>query len=195
MKRLSLVILFLALMFGATQAGHADEIPTWKGVTKTAAQKQADKTFIEAVRKKTDGDLNVGAQRAIMLGWQFIAKGDVENAIRRFNQAWLLKPDRGDVYWGFAVATGNRGDPIQDVEGWFSLAEEIIGPEHRLYSDWGRTLEQRGEADQAIPVFLMAIDLNGENPEPHIGLVRAYLAIGDKTGAEKHMRILDGLKK
>lgn len=195
MKRPSRILLCLALTFSVISFGYANEIPTWEGVTKTAAQKQADRMFVEGVKKVTGGDLNAGAQRAIMSGWQFVEKGDAENAIRRFNQAWLLNPDRGDVYWGFAIATAIRGDAVEDVEIWFSRAEKIIGPEHRLYADWGRVLEQRGEARRAIPLFRKAIELNGENPEPHIGLVRSYRAIGDESGAERHMRILEGLKK
>ena len=195
MSRLLALLTTVFLLAALAVPSAAQEVPTWEGIVKTEAQKRADSEFVDAVRIETGGNLDAGAQRAIMLGWQLVGQGDTEGAIRRFNQAWLLNPERGDIYWGFAIATGIRGDDLQDVETWFAQAEERIGAEYRLFSDWGRILEQRGVAERAIEMFNRSIALNPNYPEPHIGLIRAYTAVGDRPSAAKHMKILDELRK
>ena len=35
-------------------------------------------------------------------GFAYYRRDDLQNAMRRFNQAWLLNPGNPDAYWGFA---------------------------------------------------------------------------------------------
>lgn len=163
----------------------AREIPMWQGITKTAAQTQADKRLVREALLLTKGDFKAAAHRAVTLGWQEIGKGNLETALRRFNQAWLLEPSRGDIYWGFAVAIGNRGDDIIQVGKFFRIADKIIGPESRLHSDWGRVLEERGYPKAAIEHFDKAIKLNPNNREPHNGMYRVV----------KKLRLINKMKK
>jgi Flp pilus assembly protein TadD len=174
---------------------QAQEVSMWEGVTKTNKQLEADRELIESLHKSTNGNLRIAANRGIKLGWQAIENGNSEKAIRRFNQVWLLNPKRGEIYWGFAVATAMRGDDLQIVEKWFRKAEEIVGPHWRLHSDWGRWLELRDEPERAIPHFLKSIEANPKYPEPHVGMFRASEKLGDRSTAEKHRRIYYELTK
>lgn len=178
----------------ATFAGFAKEIPMWEGVLKSPQQLAADKQLIEAMKKATAGNLDVAAKAAVVRAWQAIGRGDPETAIKRLNQAWLLNPDRGDIYWAYGVATAIRGDSIDAVDRHFRQAERIIGQEARLYADWGRVFEQRGFAEKALPHFKEAIQIDPKNPEPHIGMIRAAMKLGDRETARKHERILLQLK-
>lgn len=179
----------------AAPAAHAREVPMWAGIAKTDSQKAADRDFIETIRKSSNGNVEKGAVRAIQLGWQFIGKGDAENAIRRFNQAWLLAPKRGDIYWGFAIATGMRGDAPASVRGHFRKAHSIIGDDARLFSDWGRIELQLGDAIAARKHFERAIKLDPKYREPHVGM----MDIGQRTGnaklAMKHNEIVEKLDR
>lgn len=141
------------------------------------------------------GDTNKAAGEAVRRGWKALQEGQADKALRRFNQAWLIDPRRGDIYWGLAVATGVRGDSIKTVEVLFAKAERIIGANSSLQSDWGRVLDQRKMPKSAIPHFLKAIRLNPKNLEPHIGMIRASNQLGDKAIAEKHMKIYQSLKQ
>ncbi len=185
----ALAALFLLAVQVILPGVSAKEIPMWQGVSKTAAQIEADRKLVEAAVKLANGNADRAAQRAVALGWKEIHKGDTEQALRRFNQAWLINPKRGDIYWGFAVATGIRGDDLGTVDKWFRKAEAIVGPHWRLHSDWGRILEQRNESEAAIPHFQRSIKVNPKNPEPHIGLIRAFKRLGNEAMAKKHMEI------
>jgi|GEM_PF-960390 len=189
------VVAGLAIMIlsAGTDDGNAREIPMWEGVAKSDQQLQADQDLIEAARQKTGGKLDAAARRGVQLAWQAIAKADADGAIRRLNQAWLLNPNRGDIFWGFGVATSIRGDKLANVDRYFGLAESIIGPEARLYTDWGRCHEQRNSPERAKQLFLKALDLDPNHIEAHIGMVRAAKQQGDSKLARHHLKTLKRL--
>ncbi|WP_417418008.1 biotin carboxylase N-terminal domain-containing protein [Hoeflea sp.] len=189
------VITGLAIMIlsAGTDDGYAREIPMWEGVTKSEQQLQADQDLIEAARQKTGGKLDAAARRGVQLAWQAIAKGDAEGAIRRLNQAWLINPKRGDIYWAFGVSTAIRGDALAKVDRYFSKAESIIGPEVRLYSDWGRSHEERKSPNKAKQLFLKALDLDPNHIEAHVGMVRVAKQQGDSELARHHLETLKRL--
>jgi Tfp pilus assembly protein PilF len=45
-------------------------------------------------------DMEAHARGAVELGWQYFGKGDSETALKRFNQARILKPDFAPSYFG-----------------------------------------------------------------------------------------------
>jgi Flp pilus assembly protein TadD len=185
--------LAIMIMSAGTENGYTLEIPMWEGVTKSEQQRQADQDLIEAARQKTGGKPDAAARRGVQLAWQAIAKGDAESAIRRLNQAWLINPKRGDIYWAFGVATAIRGDALAKVDRYFGRAESIIGPEVRLYSDWGRSHEEHQSPNRAKQLFLKALDLDPNHIEAHVGMVRVAKQQGDSKLARHHITILKGL--
>ena len=187
---ISAILLICSAILGAAVAVAADrEIPMWEGIEKTTAQKAADRAFVQKIVEAFNGDTEKAARNAVLRGWKAIEKGDPEKALRRFNQAWLVNPKLGDIYWGFAIAIGMRGDDLQLIEKWFKKAEAIVGPDWRLHSDWGRLLEQRNQLQAAISHFLISIQANPNNPEPHVGMIYASRKLGDLETAEKHLNI------
>lgn len=195
-KTLSLAIaLTLVLLLADRNVSAQPErtIPMWEGLEKNAIQKKIDRDFVSGMIKHFDGNADKASHYAVLKGWEQIEKGDLETAIKRFNQAWLLNPERGDIYWGFVVASAERGDELAKIEQWFAKAESIVGPQTELYSDWGIVLERRDKPNAAIPYFLKSIELKPNNPEPHAGMVRTSVAIGDRKTAEKHSEIYRAL--
>lgn len=45
---------------------------------------------------------------AAQAGWRHFYQGDLDTAIRRFNQAWSLDRENAEVYWGFGLIMGQR---------------------------------------------------------------------------------------
>ena len=41
-------------------------------------------------------------------GFRFYRQDDLVQAMRRVHQAWLLDPENGDAYWGFAGVASDR---------------------------------------------------------------------------------------
>lgn len=197
MIKLSTLTILQLIFVGSLQLAVADlkakEMPMWQGFSKSTAQRKADKEFVDRAVSLAKGDANEAARRGVAQGWKEISKGNPEKAMRRFNQAWLINPKRGDIYWGFAIALSVRGDDIRAIEQWFSKAEDIAGPNWRLHSDWGRVLEQRNKPKAAIAHFLKSIEMNPNNPEPHIGMIKASQKLRDTKTANKHLKIYQAL--
>ncbi|WP_139108242.1 MULTISPECIES: hypothetical protein [unclassified Ensifer] len=161
----------------------------WEGVTKTKKQLQGDRVFVEKVRKSTHGNLELGAKRAMQLGWKFVAIKDPGMAIHRFNQAWLLDPDYPDIYWGFAVAMDEKGAPLSTVERFFAKAESMKPDDPDMLADHGRILQHRGEIDRAMAYFQRALDLDKSFRPAHFGMMLAMIAKGKHDVAEQHGRV------
>lgn len=170
----------------ATAKAQDQNVPMWEGVTKTERQRLADIAFIASVSKATKGNIELGVKRAIYLGWEFVAQNNPNEAIARFNQAWLLDPDYPDIYWGFAVATAHQGAPLPTVERFFAKAEKAKPNDPYLLADHGRILQQRGENEKAISYFQKALDINKEHRDAHVGMALAWRALGKNDIAEKH---------
>ncbi len=48
------------------------------------------------------------SQSATKLGWQYYYQGDLNTAMKRFNQGWALNSENPEVYWGFGLIMGQR---------------------------------------------------------------------------------------
>lgn len=46
---------------------------------------------------------------AAKLGWKYYYSGDMDTAMKRFNQSWMFNRENADAYWGFGLITGWRG--------------------------------------------------------------------------------------
>lgn len=69
-------------------------------VLKTDEQKKSDEVFIETVTKNS-GTRQKAAVLISYEGFRYLSEGDFDNAMRRFNQSWLLDPENFISYWGF----------------------------------------------------------------------------------------------
>ena len=52
-------------------------------------------------------------------GWKAYYQGDIDTAIRRFNQAWMFDPNNPEAYWGFGLVMGRRAsqeEPNENLE-------------------------------------------------------------------------------
>lgn len=45
---------------------------------------------------------------AIQKGWQAYYSGDLNTAIKRFNQGWMFDRENPQVFWGFGLIMGQR---------------------------------------------------------------------------------------
>ena len=94
---------------------------------KTTDQKLADQRYIKTMT--SDGrSRSEGAESAAKLGWNTYYAGDCAQAMRRFNQAWLLDHDNQLALWGFAVIALER-DQVEEAVQYFEMALQS-GPEN-----------------------------------------------------------------
>lgn len=98
-------------------------LPMYGGVEKTAEQKAADEKLIQGAIEEM-GSREEAAKLAVERGWEFYYSGDMDTAMKRFNQAWLLDSSNPDIFWGFGLIVGSQGQDDEALR-MFNLGLEI----------------------------------------------------------------------
>ena len=110
------VVLTLALFAAVATAGAQpvtepiDQIPMYGGMDRAAdpSLRQADETLVTGTTRQY-GDRPHASAAFVGNGFAFYKRGDLANAMRRFNQAWLLDPNNPAAYWGFGTVRLEQG--------------------------------------------------------------------------------------
>jgi tetratricopeptide (TPR) repeat protein len=111
------VIVLILLLGGCATAPHTriDNIPMYgqPAIERPAYLKKADEDFI----KQAAGGF--GSREAASKAWyvqaeNFMQQGNLDFAMRRYNQSWLLNPNNYQPYWGFARVVAEQ-DKLDDA--------------------------------------------------------------------------------
>lgn len=153
--RNSMVVLLITILlagFQSAAAAESGDIPInlipmygYPEIGKPERLKKADEKFISDVIKEF-GTRERASQAFAYYGWQNFRKGDLETAMRRFNQSWLLNRDSYLPYWGFG-ATLNAQHKANEATLYFEKALALIeeGREKaRLLNDAARAYTVQG---------------------------------------------------
>jgi hypothetical protein len=110
-KLCSVAALLLAAIAGDVVGQPIDQVPMYGGMDRSSqpALRAADERFIAEVSEKFGSRENASKAWAEQ-GFSFYQRDDLPNAMRRFNQAWLLKPDNPEVFHGFSSVLYDKGD-------------------------------------------------------------------------------------
>ncbi len=144
-KRLAYVLLTAALILGAHLARADDRnlLPKYGGFPPTAIEKEINDKFISGMDEDYHGDLKKASMDMAMRGWQYLASGYLDDAMRRFNQAWLLNKKNGTALWGMAAIEASSGN-YDDSMKLFAEAEKFVGSEINFSVDYARTVGMAG---------------------------------------------------
>jgi len=186
-KCLWTAITALALLITASATASANplpinQLPMYGGRAKTEEMKSADADFIASIEK---GGLSRadGAKQVLGRGWAAWAKGDTTTAMARFNQAWLLDPENGNVYHGFALITAGRDGTASEVERFFRLATSSPKVDAEAFVDYGKFLwmVKRLDESQAELNKALRISATARNARSHMAFT--YYLKNDFTKA------------
>lgn len=167
--------------------------PMWEGIEKSADDIENDNNLVRQALEITDGDARAAAFAMAQSGWEQISNGLPDDAIRRFNLAWLVKPDLPEIFWGFAIASHIRGDETIAVEALFEQTRGAFDTDTRFLTDRGRILEERQLPLEARPWFEKALALDANNIGAHFGMMRVAMALEDKELEEEHRTRFEAL--
>lgn len=174
MRRLAVVFLGLFLTVGAALADSlsANQLPMYGERQKTQEMKNADAAFIASIEKQ-GLSREESAKQVVRSGWSYWAKHDLATAIARFNQAWLLDPENGNAYHGFALVTSVRGGAPSEVEQFFQLAVSKPRVDPEAFVDYGRFLWTQKQLDRSMAQLNKALQLdpNARNARSNISFV------------------------
>lgn len=149
-----------------------NQLPMYGRQEKNEAMKAADAAFLAAVDQR-GLSRQEAARQAVQSGWTYWRKKDIASAMRRFNQAWLLDPDNGNIYHGFAVVMADRGAAPAEVEGLFgqALAKTVVDP--AAWVDYGRFLWSQWRLEESLATLQKALQLSStaRDARAHIAFV------------------------
>lgn len=159
-----------------------NQLPMYGGMPKNEAMKRADEEFI--AKAIQNGQTREGASKtSVLLGWQYFSKGDLATAMKRFNQAWLLNPESGEAFHGFAVVTAQRGGSYQEAEKYFKIAISKPGVWPNAFVDYARLLNLTGRFDEAIAQGKKALAISSKAQNARLQISFAYSNKKDNSQA------------
>lgn len=170
-------------------------------VKKTERQKESDKKFIDAVVKNS-GSNRKSSEEFAAWGWDDRRKGNLDNAMRRFNQSWLLDNTYYQPYWGFGAILLSHKKPSEAAvhfERALQLVDDL-NEKPRLLVDaaranaWQASIVQGEDEKQAAVFYKKANGLIEEaltlNPEYEKALLLGALIYYDQGDYENSWRIV-----
>lgn len=173
---LLLSLFFLSLMYSndlhATDDIASNLYPMFGNKMFSESQKIANREMFRKV-EETGHSRQDASVYAIRKAWQFFRQQNLEMAMKRFNQAWLLDPENGDVYGGFAVLNAASLGPLETTEGFFKLAfaKENISSVSYVNYGWFLLNQKRFDEAQDILVEALAKNTRALNARSHMSFM------------------------
>lgn len=160
----------------------ADEQPFYGFTAKTAGPRAADEKLLPDLIAAA-GSREQAFEAVTLRGWKAIQGGRAIEAAKRFNQAWLLMPERSAVYHGLAMVAQIRFNDLAFADELFRQAYKQPHPLKMLNSDYGRLLLMQKRYRDAQPVLEKAVVDTADFGDAWAYLAFAKLQNGDKVGA------------
>ncbi len=163
-------------------AAPINEQPFYGFAEKTPEQRALDERFVTTL---TDG---LGTRQrafddAATRAWRAIYMGNMSEAARRFNQAFLLAPEQSGLYHGYAVVVQMRFNDAEYAEELFKIARKQPNPLKTLNADYGRFLLMVRRPRDAQPVLEQAVIDAPDFGDAWSNLAFARIQNGDRVAA------------
>ena len=188
----SLFVLILPFQGGAL-ARPNNEMPMYGGGPMPPDVVAANEEFIAAILKRGVTRAQ-GSDNMVQLGWRYLfERNDIATAMKRFNQAWLLDPDNGDAFHGFAILIMRRDNDAAQADSLFQqgLAKPRQSP--GIYLDYGRFLLAEHRPGDALAPLRHAVAVPNMGPDAEALLTLALYESGDVAAAcAESGKVLDG---
>lgn len=148
------------------------ELPMYGDESRAGKLKDSDKAFIASL-EKAGTTRQAAAKEVLREAWGLYQRVEHGPAMRKFNQAWLLDPENGDAYHGFAVITLVRDRQVSEAERFFRIALSKPGVNPNVYVDYGRFLWIGDRLDESLVHLHKALELapKAHNARSNIALV------------------------
>jgi tetratricopeptide (TPR) repeat protein len=124
-------------------AGDRNLLPKYGSLPKTEWEKATDAKFIAAIDEQYHGDRKKAAADLAMRGWQYLSQQNFAEAMRRFNQAWLLDNKNGIALWGMAAIEASS-EKFDESLRLFAEAEKSVTDEINFSVDYAKAVGMAG---------------------------------------------------
>jgi Tfp pilus assembly protein PilF len=180
--------------------------PEFGDLEKNESQIKADNDFIEEILKHYDNKQDA-SKKMTELGFQYIyERRDLQTAMKRFNQAYLLEPKNADIYYGYGTIYFNLG-AMESAREQFDKGL-LINPNHsKMLTDYGTTYlgdyynlvntnpEKAVEnLNNAVKYLEKAYSIDEKNSDTIYKLSIINMYLGDCKKANKYLDKADKMK-
>ncbi|MCI0866303.1 MAG: tetratricopeptide repeat protein, partial [Chloroflexi bacterium] len=131
----------------------------------------------DAQGTKTDLDLQK-AKELYEAGLAFFAQGQMEEAIRKYDEAIRLSSDTPGAYAGRGLAYSNLGQFLRAVQD-FDAAIRLNPQNADAYNNRGLAFGELGDFNKAVQDFDASIRLNPQRADAYNNRGLAYGELGD----------------
>jgi Tfp pilus assembly protein PilF len=176
-----------------TFAAPINEQPFFGFAEKTPDQKAVDDKFVVDVIAAA-GSREKAFDATVQRGWALITKGSYAEAAKRFNQAYLLRPEQSAIYHSFAVIAVARFNDQDFADELFKQARKQPAPLKALSADYGRFLLIAKRPKEALPMLEQATVDSPDFADAWSNLAFARLQTGDTKSACDAVAQADKLK-
>lgn len=156
----------VSILSGCVSSGgtRIDNIPMYgqPEVVRPDFLKKADEDFINKAAAGL-GSREEASKAWYAQGERFMSEGNLDYAMRRYNQSWLLNPNNYQPYWGFGriLLQQGKGD---DAIGFLEKAEVLIDDQYQkvaLLTDLGSAYSYK--AKEQVSFYAKANDKFAES--------------------------------
>lgn len=108
------------------QGDRTDRLPMFghPEIARPENLKQRDEEFIRNATLRY-GSRQAGSATLAAQGWKAARAKQFDQALRYFNDAWLLNPKNYQVFWGFGAVMSERGKLLEAI-GHLETARELV---------------------------------------------------------------------
>jgi tetratricopeptide (TPR) repeat protein len=133
----SVLLLFVAFVCPSSNAQAPDLQPKYGRASGDGALSADDQKFLADMDSRFKGDRKKASSTLATRGWTVLRQGKSDEAMQRFNQAWLLQNNNGNALWGMGQIQANRGKAADSYK-LFGEANRMIGYELDFAVDYAR---------------------------------------------------------
>ena len=139
LRSLALVVITWSLGCACAFAQDRSLLPKYGAEPKSEVELAADAKFLATMDQGFGGDRNKASQQVAALGWKVLREQKPAEAMRRFNQAWLLNRANAQALWGMAAVQGMQGKSSEALALFREAALSLDG-DLDFAVDYARTL-------------------------------------------------------
>lgn len=193
MKTILVAITFILLGCASNNCPEGiNSIPFYGYQKKCIEQIESDNKFLATMDEKYSGDRKKAAKDIIEKGWEYLYSNETEDAIKRFNQAYLLDSTYSDVYWAFGSIYFNKND-LDLARKQYQKGLLYDSSNSRILTDYGTTYMSEAISthdmsllDKAIGLLFQSYAIDSTNQNTSYKISTCYLLKNDCDNAIKY---------
>ena len=139
----TLLILLACALGSPLFAQNAAALPKWGRTSSDTVPSAEEQQFLTATDRPYKSDRPKASAAIATDGWKLLRQGKEDEAMLRFNQAWLLMGGNGQALWGMGQIQANRGQASDSLQ-LFGEANRLIGFDLDFSVDYARALSLAG---------------------------------------------------